>query len=205
MAANPLSPPRTPSREDHPVWQVYDLLRTTRLNELYYAEFLSRLKRRQWWMEVGIAVTTPGAAAVALVLGGADAAWLPQAARDTAAPYMTWMIVAWLLLAGVATILALVKPLTRIGESISNVEGCHVEYRSIAADLGELRSEIRHRLAYDDELRSWFLYIRRRRKIACEREPRGEENAKLKLKLEARIERELPADSFYVPEEPTNG
>lgn len=196
---------QTSSREDHPVWEVYDLLRTARLNELYYAAKLKTLKRRHWWMEIAIAVTTPAAAAAAGVLEGDRSAglkWLPAVSSIVFVDHhREWIVAIWALIAALASFLALAKPFMRLGESIGKVEACHAEYRSIAAEVAEVRSEVRLRHAYIDELQTWFRQIRRRKTYACEREPPEPVDTRLTRKIEARINRELPADAFYVPEE----
>lgn len=186
---------------DHPVWEVYNLLRTVRLNELYYSAKLRALKRRHLWLEVATAIAAPAAAAIAGMLGRSDAKWLPDAAQAAIAPYMGWALVAWVALTLVASVLALVRPISRLSESIATVGGCHVEFRSIGANLAELRSEIQHRRAYDAELQSWFRHARRQRMIACEHEPRDPPDTKLARKIQEQVNRELPMGGFYEPPE----
>lgn len=186
---------------DHPVWEVYNLLRTVRLNELYYASKLRALKRRHFGLEVATAAAAPAAAAIAGLLGRSDAKWLPDSAQAAIAPYMGWVLVAWIGLTLLASVLALVRPISRLSESIATVGGCHVEYRSIRTTLAELRSEIQHQRTYDAELKSWFRHARRQVTIACEHEPMDTTDTKLAKRLQEQVNHELPMDGFYEPPE----
>lgn len=193
-------PPRVPSSagdflspaavaNDHPVWEVYDLLRTARLNEGYYAMKLARLKRRQRAIDITIAVAAPTSAVAAW---NQDAAWIPEVVRPFVKP-------AWAGFAGLASLLAIANPFLRLSESLSNMEACMTEYRSIAAELEELRSEIKHRRVYDAQLQEWYRYVRQRRRRVSEHEPTDPVNTRLRRKIEKRIVQELPGAAFYVP------
>lgn len=54
------------NRIEHPVWGVYDLYRTARLNVKYYAARMHRLEQINFWMELFIAVTAPSSAITGL-------------------------------------------------------------------------------------------------------------------------------------------
>ena len=63
---------------------------------------------------------------------------------------------AWPILAAGAAVLAIVNPFLGLSEQISRLEATIADYRSIAADLAELRSEVAHRQVYDAALQDWF-------------------------------------------------
>jgi hypothetical protein len=63
---------------------------------------------------------------------------------------------AWPVLAAGAAVFAIVKPFLGLSDRISRLEATSADYRSIAADLAELRSEVAHRQVYDAALQDWF-------------------------------------------------
>ena len=47
---------------NHPVWEVYNLLRTARLNCKYYGGLLHNAERINWWIQLIIAISLPTSA-----------------------------------------------------------------------------------------------------------------------------------------------
>jgi len=53
-------------REDHPVWEVYDLYRTARLNVKYYSELLHRTEIKNFLLDLILLCSAPTSAVAGL-------------------------------------------------------------------------------------------------------------------------------------------
>ncbi|WP_218028603.1 hypothetical protein, partial [Pseudomonas mandelii] len=110
------------SNKDHPVWDVYDLLRTARLNQLYYGRRLLTFERRNFWAEITIACTSSTSAIAGFAF------WKTTAGQ----PY-------WQGFLAVAALVAIAKPFLSYAKKIKSYEELLIAYRLIAYDLRDLR------------------------------------------------------------------
>jgi hypothetical protein len=92
------------SREDHPVWTVYDKLRTACLNVKYYSRRLRSLERWNFALEFLLSATAPSSAIAALFF------WNTEYGQT-----------AWKYLAIVAAITAVAKPLLNLAKRIKRI------------------------------------------------------------------------------------
>jgi hypothetical protein len=122
-------------RRDHPLWDVYDLLRTASLNVKYHSAIVRRLQKVNTSMEVTLALVAPSSAIAGLWL------WKTDEGAYT-----------WKALAVIAAVVALLKLADRIRRGEETVTG----YRSLYHDLETIRILVRERDAYDEELRARF-------------------------------------------------
>lgn len=165
----------------HPVWDVYDLYRTARLNIKYLACKLSNLKNLNFWMEFVLAVT-------------ASSAVVTFAIWKTSAGSLLWQVLSF-----ASAILAVAKPLLSLTEKIRKMEEVLTAFRILEHDLKLLEISIRQRKAYDKELSDKFISAFERMKGLIEKYSENKENRKLKRKCQAEVLRELPASNFFIP------
>lgn len=170
---------------NHPVWDVYDEYRTTRLSCKYYSARLGQHERWQFWMEMILAATAPGSAIAGWALWGDDRG--------------KWV---WMILMGVSALLAIMKPLLRLYEKAETLEAVTMGYNQLDNDYKKLVIAIRQEKnltpALQDEFRTLMDRARDLRgKEVVERVP----DKKLRSQFEAEVARELPVESFFVPSE----
>jgi len=175
------------STETHPVWSVYDRLRTARLNHKYYCRRLERYERLNFWIEVVLLATAPSSAIGAL--------WFWDSAIGSPI---------WKALATVAAIIVMIKPLLHIPSRIKDYESIICGYRALEFDLQELRTLIEQRQAYDHKLQTELRKILKREKALVTKGPEPREHAATLKKCQDEVLSELPVSSFFVPEDHIN-
>jgi cytochrome c oxidase subunit IV len=113
------------SREQHPIWTVYEKLRTACLNVRYYGRRLQGVERWNLSLEFVLGATAPSSAIAALWF------WNTEYGQT-----------AWKCLAIVAAIAAVAKPLLNLTSRIKEYESVLSGYRVLEYDLREIRSMI---------------------------------------------------------------
>jgi hypothetical protein len=167
----------------HPVWQVYDLFRTVRLNTEYYRCQLARATRRNFWIEIVLAVSASSA------VGGL---WVFTDLLDGAL---------WKGLGAVAALLAIYQPVAKPAERIRSLEERVTRYKALAFDLRELIDEIEDRQRYGDPEREQFRRLLRKRNEVATGYVDTLIDTPLRDRCEAAIRDELPDDRFFIPGE----
>lgn len=168
--------------KDHPVWDVYDRFRSARLNVKYYSVRLHRLVCTSKAFDIILAITAPSSAFTGLFL------------FDTKIGAVAWK---WLIVVSAA--IAVVKPILRLGDTISKFEKYLTGHRSCFLDLDNLKLEISQKRIYNKEMQSTFKDIQKKLKTLFESCPDLRENKRLKRRLTREVIREYPVDSFYIP------
>jgi hypothetical protein len=171
-------------REDHPVWTVYDKLRSARLNVKYYGARLQRIERANLTIEYILLATAPSSAIAGLWF------WNTEFGKPI-----------WQSLGVLAAIAAVAKPPLNFTKRIKDYEGILVGYRTLEYDLMEIKTLIEQRGKYDQTLQSEFKKALQREKTLVAKTPETRENKKVKRACEEEVRRELPAERFFVPEE----
>lgn len=166
---------------NNPVWGVYNLYRTARLNSKYYTHEFNRLKNVNFRMEILIAISTSSSAAIV---------WL----FSTVAGEIVWQT-----LGSVAALLAIVKPFFKLTDRASRMEAAHTGYRLLDYDLGVISEDIRQRGAYAIEIRKNFKNAQQRARELVEKSPDQKPKRSLIKRFEEEVKLELPAANFYVP------
>jgi len=169
---------------NHPVWAVYDLLRTARLNVKYYSSVFIRYTQIRLFLEIALAFSASSAVAVALIY--------PDAPFGRAT---------WLLLSCLAAIIAIVNPILNIGGKARIVEKLLNEYHTINFELIGLTNDIRTKNNYDGECKRRFQEILKRNAKIELGEPILRLNEKLLKRKQNEVLREMPVATFFVPEE----
>lgn len=170
------------STQDHPVWDVYDLLRTARLNQLYYGRRLLTFERRNFWAEIVVASTSSTSAI------GAFAFWKTTAGQ----PY-------WQFFLAVAAVVAIAKPFLNYAKKIKSYEELLIAYRLIAYDLRDLRLDISQARGYEKVHQARFKAIKERLRTFVDKSPERVEMAAVKKICEQQVLSELPNHHFYIP------
>jgi len=164
----------------HPVWDLYDEYRTARLNVYYYEKTLSKLQRWNFWIELVIALSVPSIAGLwffETTIGG----------------------IAWKTLAALAAILAIVKPLVKLSDKIQQNDEVLTKWRVLHGELQKLVISISQHRKYDEKMREQFLRLLETKTTI--KEPSEAANKKLKAICFEQVNKALPSDSFFVPEE----
>jgi len=169
---------------NHPVWEVYDLLRTARLNSKYYSGRIARLQRQQFWLDALVAAAASGSALASLPI------WSTSFGRP-----------AWQAFAIPAAVASVVKPSLNLSKRIRALEEVATAYRVFEAELRGIELTIRTRKAYDPVTRTHFEHVLGRLKELALKPAEAKEDTKLKRRCQEEVKRELPSTHFFVPEE----
>jgi hypothetical protein len=172
------------NRDDHPVWAVYDKLRTARLNVKYYSARLQRFERINLAMEYILLASAPSSAVAGLWF------WNTEIGK-----------LLWQYLGVLAAFIAVAKPPLNLTKRIKEYEGILTGYRTLEYDLMEIRTLVEQKGRYDQVLQSEFKKAMQREKALVAKTPETRENKRIQQACQKEVLRELPPDKFYVPEE----
>lgn len=171
-------------REEHPVWGVYDLYRTAKLNVKYYTCKLSRVESANFYMEVVLLITAPSSAIAGL--------WF----WETPLGQQMWKYL------GIASaIIAVIKPALSLTKKIKKYEEVLSGYKGLEHDLFEIKEMITQKLKYDKEMQNDLKKAIKRKGILVNKEPGEKIDKKLIACCQREVDTELPAEKFYIPED----
>jgi len=171
-------------RETHPVWTVYDKLRSARLNVKYYSRRLEMFERTNFWLELILLASAPSSAVAGL--------WFWETEYGN---------LSWKYFGIIAAVAAVVKPLLGLTKRIKEFEGVLAGYRMLEYDLMEIKSLIEQKQKYDSVLQTELKKAIQREKLLVGKTPETSENKKIKAICEVEVRSELPSDCFFIPEE----
>jgi len=169
---------------ENPVWDVYDLLRTARLNVKYYSRRLAVIERDNFLLELVIAISAPSSAIAGLFF------W------DTEAGELVWKGFGIL-----AALFAVIKPLLKLTEKIKKYEETLTGYKTLDNDLQLIVSQIKQKQGYSSSLQKEFNKAFERKKLLVTSEAERQEDISLKRKLQEEVCIELPKSHFFIPGE----
>jgi len=172
------------SRENHPVWTVYDRLRTARLNVKYYSRRLETIERTNFCIELVLLASAPTSAVAGL--------WFWEE------PFGK---IVWQYLGVVAALAALLKPLLSLPRKIKEFESVLAGYRMLEYDLMEIKVLVEQKKKYDAGMQSELKKALQREKTLVGKTPETRERVKIKQLCEAEVLQEFPKETFFVPEE----
>lgn len=167
----------------HPVWDVYDQLRTARLNEKYYGCRLQKFERVNFWSEILVAATASSSALAGLAF------WDTQAGNSI-----------WKVLLALAALVTISKPLLNLTKKIRSYEELLAAYRLLTHDLKNLRTDISQAQLYNRAHRARLKSINEKQRLLADKSPERIESRKLKRWCSEEVIRELPSEAFFVPE-----
>lgn len=170
-------------QENHPVWDVYDQLRTARLNEMYYGCRLQTFERFNFWSEIVVAITSSTSAIAGFAF------W------NTATGTSMWKFLLLL-----AAAISVVKPLLNLTKKIRSYEELLAGYRLLVHDLKDLKIDISQSREYTKLHQARFKKIIEKQRLLADKSPERTENRSVKMGCQIAVQTEMPATSFFVPE-----
>lgn len=172
------------ARLPHPVWALYDRLRTARLNMKYYGARLRFFERANFTLELILLALAPSSAVAGLWF------WQTEYGR-----------LAWQWLGVPSALAAVLKPALGLTKRIKEYESVVSGYRALEYDYAEIRSLVEQKQAYDSALQTDFKRALQREKSLVVKNPESRECARLVRTCADEVNSELPPESFYVPED----
>ena len=175
-----------PARDlQHPVWDVYDLLRTSRLNAKYFSCRVTALKTYNFWIEIVLATTATGSALAALAF------WSTEIGKPV-----------WQGLLILSAILAIAKPLLKLTDQIQELQGFAGEFKGIELHLKKIEIGIRQQKHFTPGLkRQFFGILDEYGALAKKSQSDTRLDSKLRDKCQREVGQELPSTQFFIPEE----
>ncbi|MEZ9868914.1 hypothetical protein [Vibrio sp. 10N.261.51.A4] len=170
-------------KKDHPVWEVYDLLRTAKLNEKYFGYRLQKYVRVNNGMEFAIAATASTSAIASLTL------W-----KEGVGDYF------WQSFLSISAVISVAKPILKITNKVRLYEEVLSEYRSLSYELLQLKVRMSTDRGYNECHKEKLQQIMDKHAVLISKTPESTENKKVKKKCTNEVELAYPADSFYIPE-----
>jgi hypothetical protein len=171
------------NKKDHPVWELYDEIRTARLNVKGLQHELKWLRRKSITLDVIIA--TSGASSI----GGL---WFLQNGIGATL---------WRSLGVVAIVCAVVKPFLPYTENRITNARLLTSYRVLEHDLHCISVGVKERKHYDDQAKAEFRTAMMRKEELVKQTEGTCPRKQVILKLWAEINNELPEGGFYIPKE----
>lgn len=173
-----------PRNLQHPVWNVYDQLKTARLNILYYEAKLQFAERLQLIMQITLAATVPSS-----TIAGFDF-W-----DFGLGPY------AWKILALFSSLVSFVQPFLGLAKKLKIFEELVTGYKTLYYDLQDIRQKIEEENNYTTNHKKLFHAANERRKRLEIKEIGIGINKRLLRKCQEAVKKELPAKNFFIPHE----
>ena len=165
----------------HPVWEVYNEYRTMWLNAKYYS---IQLQRSIKWNRL-----TEGL--VALFSSSAIVSWI----------FTSWGLITWKILGSLAATITIYRfYFQKPYDNIVKFERMTTFYKGIEFQLETLCRKIKELRNYDASLLKDFEEIVVRRQTFAQTDGDLGRDEKLLKKLQEEVKRELPVETFYVPE-----
>ena len=170
--------------DDHPVWTLYDKLRTACLNVKYYERRLQHFETVNFYLDITLAISAPSSAIAKLDI------W-----NTTFGNYV------WISMGIIAAVVSVVKPFLALPKKIKEYECTVSGYRMLYFDLKEIKSLIEQSQCYDKKLQSDFHKALLRERTLVGKCPEVCENKKIKQTCEKEVRSKYPQNVFYVPKE----
>lgn len=165
----------------HPVWDVYDSLRTARLNVKYLQIKLTSLQRKNFVFEWIIAISTFSSVTALSFLRTED------------------LQIVWQVFGAIAVLLAIAKPLISLSTKIQQQQERLLGYKNICHELEKITILIKQRQCFSKILREKFMEVIDKKGIVEGKYVHGKPDKKLLMKLEEEVNTELPLSNFYIP------
>ncbi len=167
----------------HPVWDIYDEYRTARLNVKINEYQLANYKRWNFWIEFILALTASSSVA---------SFWFWQNATGQ---------IVWKYLLVITAILAVLKPMLNLSGKIQKFSEILTDFKSLEHDFHKLTILINQQQRYDPEFKDQFYYLLDQKRFINQKTNEGTIRKSKKREFEDQVINELPATSFYIPEE----
>lgn len=170
-------------RENNPVWDVYDLYRTARLNKYYYSNKLSSTERWNFIIELIISISTPTSAIAGI--------WFMQTEHGQQL---------FKILIAVAAILSAIKPFLKLPKRIKDYDHCFSTYKSFEFDVEQIIIKIKQDQKYSDQAKKMLSAAQTRKGKIISSSPNYKIDEYLRGECQRKVINELPSNSFFIPE-----
>ena len=170
-------------REEHPVWVVYNSQRTACLNVKYYGHILRRLEWQSRAIDFVIAFIAPTSAIASLPL------WSTPAGKQI-----------WYWVPSIATVLIVMKTALKSSTRIKDLEKRVTAYQGLLFDLKKVADKIITEQKYSTTAQKQY-ETAIERYASVMKLPPIDNNKKLKTKLQAEVNTEMPGSNFFIPKE----
>lgn len=171
------------STEAHPVWQLYDEIRTARLNVKYFGELLRIIERNNLLMEVALALTAPSSAIAVFAL------WRTEYGK-----------IIWAAFGVAAATISIIKPFLKYSSRIKEIDRVIQGYRQYEHELESLKNKIEQDQAYGKVHMDKFQKIHSMKRNLRKEEPTREKlNQTVLREMQIQVQTELPLDRFFIP------
>lgn len=162
--------------------ELYDQYRTAMLNRIYYGTRLANFKRWNLAHEIAIAIGTSSALA-------AWAIWK----TDTGGKV-------WAIITGLATILAILKPILQLSKQIERYSKLFAGHGDVLFDLEALIRKVRSTKEVTKEMENNFNQaLSRIKTLAPQDYPKP--SRELLNRCYAEVNKQVPANSLWIPKE----
>jgi hypothetical protein len=168
-------------REHHPIWPLYDEIRTARLNAKVLGLDIRCLASRILWMDVILSVSTSSS------IGGL---WFFQSGGG---------VTIWKVLGAIAIICTALKPVLKYQEEKDVKESLRIGYNLFENQLMQIVREVQTREVYDDALKDDFRRVMSKKNELIETARKERVSRKQIIELQDEVDRELPSNSLYLP------
>lgn len=175
---------KAPRNMNHPVWNLYDTLKTARLNVLYYEEKLHRAELMIMVMQITLAAAVPSSAIAGFKLWDF---WLGE--------------YAWEIFVLFSSFVAFIQPFLGLPKKSKKYSELVDGYKILYYDLQDIRQKIEEDKRYYSPHKNLFKAAKARRKELEVKETGIKLDKKLRKKLQEAVKKELPGEKFYLPPE----
>jgi hypothetical protein len=169
---------------NHPVWNIYDLLRTSRLNILYYETKLQNTERLIITSQIILAATVPSSAIAGFEIWDF---WIGK--------------YAWEILISSSSIIAFIQPFLGLNKKAKMYSELIDGYKILYYDLQDIKEKIEEDKSFVNKHKKLFNNAKERRKKLQVKETGINLNKRLRKKSQNAVKRELPSNKFYIPQE----
>ena len=160
---------------------LYDNLRTACFNKKYYGHQLAKTRRWNNASEFVLAITASGTGI------GSWAVFQYQAGQ-----------IAWVVLAGVSALIAIVKPIVKWSDSVERYAKLHSEYSKLTVTLQAVAGQVRMQKEFTPELQKVYQTAQSTfSKLADDDDPSP--NDTLLAALQQKVNQEIPPASLWMP------
>ena len=169
---------------NHPVWNIYDQLKTARLNVLYYETKLQNVETTMTTSQIILAAAVPSSAIAGFQIWDF---WLGEHA--------------WAIFVSFSSFIAFIQPFLGLPKKAKKYSVLVDGYKTLFYDLQDIRHKIEEDKTYSTQHKKLFKTAKDRRKKLEVTETGIKIDKKLQKKYQVAVKEELPAKSFYLPPE----
>jgi hypothetical protein len=168
---------------NHPVWAVYDLYRSVKLNTECYAKKLYRIEVINTTLEIILLVTAPTSSVAGLWF------WEDPLGAEI-----------WKYLGAIAAFAIVFKQALQLTKKIKEYSNALLTYKVLEQELYVLCELIKSKGDYNAKFVSDYERAVKKKGDIAARSPNININQRLKAKCQESVNRKLPPERFWVPE-----